>query len=71
MTARQIIQEIEALPPEEKREVLASLQNRLKEETAIYGAAKSAVHYLDHDEALRVADRIFTERAELFQKLAQ
>ena len=67
MTVRQIIREIEALPAEEQREVLL----HLKEKGAEYGSATAPVRYLDHEEALRVADRIFTERAELFQKLAK
>lgn len=65
MTTRQIIREIEALPVEEQREVFSSLQERLAE------TKTDKVTYADRNEALRIADRIFTERAELFQKLAQ
>jgi hypothetical protein len=61
MTARQIMDEIETLPFEEQRQVLFSLRERLEDK----------VTYADHDRALRIADRILTERAELFQKLAQ
>jgi len=67
MTARQIIQEIEALPAEEQREVLSTLQERVEN----YPSTVAKITFADHDEALRVADRIFKERAELFQKLAQ
>jgi hypothetical protein len=62
-----IMDQIEALPFEEQREVLSSLRERLEDKTP--GADK--VIHADRDEALRIADRILTERAELFQKLAQ
>ena len=71
MTARQIIQEIEALPPEEQREVLSSLQDRLKDEAATYGISKSGVRYLDHAAARPMIKEILTEHAELFRKLSQ
>jgi hypothetical protein len=61
MTARQIMDEIETLPFEEQRQLLSSLRERLEDK----------VTYADHDQALRIADLILTERAELFQKLAQ
>jgi hypothetical protein len=63
MTARQIIQEIETLPPEEKLEIKAFL---LQEDQG-----GGVVRYVDGDKAMAIADKIFTERAELFQKLAQ
>jgi len=71
MTARQIIQEIEALPAEQQREVLASLQDRLKDETATYSASKSGVRYLDREAARPMIKEILAEHAELFQKLSQ
>ena len=67
MTARQIIQEIQVLPIEEQREVYASLRDQLGQ----HGADANEIIYADTDEAMRIAERIFTERAELFQKLAQ
>ena len=67
MTAIQIIHEIEALPAEEQRAVFSSLRERLEETKPAAGE----VRYADFDEAVRVADRIFTDRAELFKKLAQ
>jgi len=67
VTTRQIIQEIETLPPEEQREVFSSLQERLQKPQTAAGE----VRYADFDEAMRIADRIFTERADLFRKLAQ
>jgi len=63
MTARQIIQEITTLSPEEQREIKAFLSEREQ--------ATGAVQYADRDKAMAIADKIFTERAELFQKLAQ
>ena len=63
MTARQIIQEIETLPPEEQLEIKAFLLHRER------GAG--VIQYADGDKAMAIADKIFTERAELFQKLAQ
>ncbi len=63
MTVRQIIQEIETLAPEERREIKAFfLQGE-------QGAG--VIRYVDRDKAMAAADKIFTERAELFQKLAQ
>jgi hypothetical protein len=67
MTARQIIEEIEALPAEEQREVFVSLQERLENNDS----SVEKVTYVDQDKAMLIAERIFTERAELFQKLAQ
>jgi len=63
MTVRQIIQEIEALPAEEQREIKAFLSQQEQ--------AGGAIQYADRDKAMAVADKIFTGRAELFQKLAQ
>lgn len=63
MTARQIIQEIEMLTPEERLEVQSYF---LKD-----ASSASGVRYADQDKALAVADKIFTERAELFKKLAE
>jgi hypothetical protein len=63
MTARQIIEEIETLSPEEQLEIKSFLLQGDK------GAG--VVKYADGDKAMAIADKIFTERAELFQKLAQ
>ena len=68
MTARQIIQEIETLAPEERREVLL----HLKEKSAEYSkSAAPTIHYLSKEEAKRVSEGIFVEYADLFRKLAQ
>jgi hypothetical protein len=66
MTVRQIIEEIEALPSEQRRELLGVLVKKEVEQTE----GTPSVKYADHDEAMRMAERIFTERAELFKKLA-
>jgi hypothetical protein len=66
VTVRQIIQEIEALPSEQREEVLTLLVQK----GAHRDSAAPAVQYADHDKAMQIADRIFTERAELFKKLA-
>jgi hypothetical protein len=64
VTVRQIIQEIDTLPSEQRQEVLQLLVKKEAEQTA------SDVKFADHDEAMGMADRIFSERAELFKKLA-
>lgn len=67
MTARQIIQEIQALPPEEQREVLL----HLKEKSAEYSRSAPAIRYVSKEEAKLVSEGIFDEYADLFRKLAQ
>jgi hypothetical protein len=63
MTVRQIIQEIETLPPEEKLRVKAFFAQEEQ--------ASDVVRYADCKKAMDIADKIFSERADLFQKLAQ
>jgi len=68
MTVRQIIQEIEALPSEEQREVLL----HLKEKSAEYStSAAPTINYVSKEEAKRVSGGIFDEYSDLFRKLAQ
>ena len=67
MTIRQIIQEIEALPAAEQREVLL----HLKEKSAEYSSSAGSVRYLDHAVARPMIKEILTEHAELFRKLSQ
>jgi len=57
---RKILDEIESLSAEERKELDASLTD-----------ASAGIHYIPQDEALAAADRILTERAELFRKLAE
>jgi hypothetical protein len=67
MTVRQIIQEIETLPPAEQREVFLCLQLTLKPEKA----TSSGPRYLDRETARPLIKEILTEHADLFRKLAQ
>ena len=68
MTVRQIIQEIQALPVEEQREVLL----HLKEKSPEYGNANaSAIRYVSKEDAKRISKEIFNEYSDLFRKLAQ
>jgi hypothetical protein len=70
MTARQIIQEIEALPATEQHEIFVSLQQRLAAATASDSSSKPAL-YLSPEAAEPLVKEILTEHAELFRKLAQ
>ena len=67
MTVEQIIREIETMSSEERDEVLSWLIKRFENQEASETKATCA----DEDEVMRVADQIFTERADLFKKLAK
>ena len=68
MTVRQIIQEIEALPPEEQGKVLL----HLKEKNAQYFTSDApTIRFVSKEEAKRISASIFDEYADLFRKLAQ
>lgn len=62
MTVRQIIAEIEALPQAEQDELLHYFQKR---------EAESQVQYVDPAKAKLISERIMTEHAGLFRKLAE
>jgi hypothetical protein len=62
VTARQIIEEYRKLPPQEQEEVRAELEKR---------QSPGEIPRADYKKAMAVADRIFTDHAELFQKLAK
>jgi hypothetical protein len=64
MTVREVIDEIEALPPAQQRQVFLHLQE---------GASNSSsqIKYIDYEEARPVIEKILTEHSELFRKLAQ
>ena len=64
MTARQIIQEIEALPAQEQEEVLLHFKDKDAPST-------SGVRYLDREKARPMIKEILSEHAELFRKLSQ
>jgi hypothetical protein len=57
---RDILKEIEALSAEERKELEASMHSSVPR-----------IQYVPQNEALEAADRILTERAELFKKLAE
>ena len=61
-TARQIIEEYRKLPPQEQEEVRAELEKP---------QAPGEIPHADYKKAMTVADQIFTDHAELFQKLAK
>jgi hypothetical protein len=65
MTARQIIQEFEALPVQEQEEVLLHFKGK---ESSNSGA--SVVRYLDRETAKPMIKEILSEHAELFRKLS-
>ena len=62
MSAAEIIELIEKLPPTEKAEVLAHLEK---------ARTGREIRYLPQAEAEQIADKIFKDHAELFRKLAQ
>ena len=64
MSARDVIRQIEALSPEEQREVKEYL---LREE----GASYQSVRRMELKDAALASERVFTEHSELFRKLAQ
>lgn len=63
MSARDIIREIEALPPEERRIVRDYL---LQAESQ-----QDDIRRMDVAKADAIAERVFSEHSELFKKLAQ
>jgi hypothetical protein len=72
MTARQIIQEIETLPPAEQREVVVSLQEWMKDKEPVPATSSTgSVRYLDAETARPMIKEILSEHSELFRNLAQ
>ena len=65
MSATEIIELIEKLPPQDKAEVIAYVRK------AGMAPAEQTIRYLPDDEAERIAERIFRDHSELFRKLAQ
>ena len=68
MNASEIIEQIKKLPREEQQKVLAFLKSitdtgELHDETT--------VRYMDAQKAKDVSSQIFSERADLFRKLAK
>lgn len=65
MSAAEIIELIEKLPPPEQDEVFALLEQRRRQND------RPALRFVPADEADRAADQVFQDHAELFRKLAQ
>lgn len=64
MSAQEIIEQIKALPPKDKAEVLEF--TRTLQESGTDG-----VRYVDKETLQKVAKKVFDEHEELFRKLAQ
>jgi len=67
MSATQVIDEIKNLPREEQAVVIAFVE-RLQGELS---AEPKQTRYMDPSKAKAISERVFTEHAELFRKLAQ
>ncbi len=65
MSATEVINLIKTLPEEDRQEVVRAVTKMNTE------APTTAARYLDEAKASRIAEQIFTEHEELFQKLAQ
>ena len=64
MSAAEIIEQIKALPAEEKVKVIEFLRDS-------EDVNESKVQYVDREKARVIASRIFEENAPLFRKLAE
>jgi hypothetical protein len=64
VTARQIIEEFKSLPREEQAEVWT----QLKQQIEVFAEKLPSA---DHDEAMKIADRVFSDRERLFRRLAE
>ena len=69
MTVRQIIHEIDALSPEDRKEVSAYLSEDQKQ--AAVSTSPGGVKYLDRQAAQPMIKEILTTHSELFRKLAK
>jgi transcriptional regulator with AAA-type ATPase domain len=67
MSATEIIEEIQKLPPSEQEQVLAFLQSARIERTA----GDAGVRYASDADFDKTADRVLREHADLFRRLAQ
>jgi hypothetical protein len=67
MTARQVIQEIQELPPQELEQVLVYLQDQLEKAKK----APGSISYLEREKARPLIREMLAEHPELFRKLAQ
>ena len=67
MSATQVISEIQNLPPAE-REMVLDFVRRLDREMAV---GTGSMRQMDQAKAKGISEKIFSENAELFRKLAQ
>jgi hypothetical protein len=67
MSATQVISEIQNLPPEE-RAVVLDFVRKLDRDLASVGGS---IRHMDPAKAKAISERIFSDNAELFRKLAQ
>ena len=70
MTSAEIIEQIEALSPEEQREVSRFLRE-LARTDATSSAGRPAVRYATDEQARVAGEEILEKHAELFRKLAE
>ena len=67
MSVTEIIELIKKLPREEQEQILAYLKSRIEEQAL---REEAGVRHMDAGKAKAVSAEIFSERAELFRKLA-
>ncbi|WP_414664075.1 hypothetical protein [Horticoccus sp. 23ND18S-11] len=65
MSAAEIVEMIERLPPIERAEVFALLEKKKAEN------ARREIRHLPAAEAQRIAEQVFKDHSDLFRKLAQ
>lgn len=75
MTASEIIEQIKALPQDEKDEVAQFVQRMQRERLGMVTAAgeptESTVRYVDNKTFREAAERVFAQHSELLAKLAK
>lgn len=64
VSAQEIIEQIKALPPKDKAEVLEFTRS-------LQDSGPDAVRYVDKESLKKAAKKVFDEHEELFRKLAQ
>lgn len=64
VSAQEIIEQIKALPPKDKAEVLEFARS-------LGNSGPGAVRYVDEETLEKAAKKVFQEHEELFRKLAQ
>ncbi len=67
MTVREVISEIEAMPPSDRQRVLL----HFKDEPFAESTSDTDIRFLDRETACPLIKEILNEHADLFRKLAQ